>query len=181
MKCHSHVIYWHRHVFPQEEVNKCMFTPMLQSSSSDIWHGTDAQGSLEGCVRVCSLNIQLIALTTGLLMGKWRTFTSKQAVSHFACRFACGMRVSMRLMAWQCAGSAALPGDSRGRPSWSVEQSQHSSSCWVLCTAVNYMCHRSSDGTRCHGSRLHASAAVSMQVVVSLAKTSHVKPVRKSM
>ena len=46
-------------------------------------------------VRVSSLNILLIALTTGLLMGKWRTFTLKQTVSLL---FACEMRLGIQLM-----------------------------------------------------------------------------------
>lgn len=93
---------------PRSKVNKCMFILTPQSCSAQTFYSAHTtQGC---CVRVCSLNIQLITLTTGLLMGKWRTFTFKQTASPSLC-----MWIDKWVSCWWLDSLLALCSAARGQ------------------------------------------------------------------
>ncbi len=87
--------------------------------SSHILQCTSVTAPGGFCVRGCLLNIQLITLTTGLLMGKWRAYTYKQTVSRFLCMWnEIGHQADGLTVCWLWG---ALPADSRGRVSLVTE------------------------------------------------------------
>lgn len=114
LDCVRHVIYWHCH-----------------SSRKSIWRKQNC--SARACYSALiatqywkavvfelrSLNIQLITLTTGLLMGKWRTFTFKQTVSPSLCMWnEIGHPADGLTVCWLWAG---LPGGQQGEASMVTE------------------------------------------------------------